>query len=155
MQALTTVQQSAETWEAHAQDSLQQLDQLKSLLEESAFWQSHTDALNADDRAANNSQGDPTMPNGTFQPQDSHVTEGNEQMVVLTSLHCTQFEKSHRVQRRQALHESIWMHKPSKVLLAPYRMPDSTCITQVWCINVKGHCLDTVVNVQSLQLVQS
>lgn len=59
------MQQSAETWEAQAQDNLQQLDQLKSLLEESAFWHSHTEALNTDDRAADKSTGDPTVPDGT------------------------------------------------------------------------------------------
>lgn len=33
------MKQSAARWEAEAQDSLLQLDQVKGLLEESAFWQ--------------------------------------------------------------------------------------------------------------------
>ena len=38
------MQHSAQTWEAQAQGNLLQLDQLKGLLEESAFWQSQADA---------------------------------------------------------------------------------------------------------------
>ena len=40
VQGLTQMQHSAETWEQQAQDNLQRLDQVKSLLEESAFWRS-------------------------------------------------------------------------------------------------------------------
>ncbi len=36
------MQESAQTWEAEAQENLQHMDQLKSLLEESAFWQSQS-----------------------------------------------------------------------------------------------------------------
>lgn len=45
------MQQSAQTWESQAQDNLLQLDQLKSLLEESAFWQSQSDASTVSDGA--------------------------------------------------------------------------------------------------------
>ncbi|KAL3143704.1 hypothetical protein ABBQ38_002498 [Trebouxia sp. C0009 RCD-2024] len=38
-QGMSQLKQSATRWEAQAQDSLLQLDQLKGLLEESAFWQ--------------------------------------------------------------------------------------------------------------------
>jgi len=36
------MQESAQTWEAEAQENLQHMDQLKTLLEESAFWQSQS-----------------------------------------------------------------------------------------------------------------
>lgn len=56
------MQQSAQTWEAQAQDNLLQLDQLKGLLEESAFWQSQSDASTISDSAAagNRAQSAPT-----------------------------------------------------------------------------------------------
>ncbi|DBA81356.1 TPA: hypothetical protein ACH3X2_006959 [Trebouxia sp. C0005] len=41
-QGLAHVQESAQTWEAEAQENLQHMDQLKTLLEESAFWQSQS-----------------------------------------------------------------------------------------------------------------
>ncbi len=34
------MQESVQTWEAQAQENLQHMDQLKALLEESAFWHS-------------------------------------------------------------------------------------------------------------------
>lgn len=52
------MQQSARDWEAQAQDSLVQLEQLKGLLEESAFWQSHSDASTMPD--AGKAQSTPT-----------------------------------------------------------------------------------------------
>ena len=42
LQALTHSQESAQTWEVEAQANLQHMDQLKTLLEESAFWQSQS-----------------------------------------------------------------------------------------------------------------
>jgi len=36
------MQESAQTWGAEAQENLQHMDQLKTLLEESAFWQSQS-----------------------------------------------------------------------------------------------------------------
>lgn len=45
------MQQSAQTWQSQAQDDLLQLDQLKGLLEESAFWQSQSDASIVSDSA--------------------------------------------------------------------------------------------------------
>lgn len=41
-QGLAHMQESAQTWEAEAQENLQHMDQLKTLLEESAFWQSQS-----------------------------------------------------------------------------------------------------------------
>lgn len=41
-QALLHSQESAQTWEVQAQANLQHMDQLKTLLEESAFWQSQS-----------------------------------------------------------------------------------------------------------------
>ena len=56
------MQQSARNWEAQAQDSLVQLDQLKGLLEESAFWQSHSAASTMPDAdpTGNRAQSTPT-----------------------------------------------------------------------------------------------
>ncbi|DBA75487.1 hypothetical protein WJX77_004920 [Trebouxia sp. C0004] len=42
MQGLAQMQESAQTWEVQAQENLQHMDQLKTLLEESAFWQSQS-----------------------------------------------------------------------------------------------------------------
>lgn len=36
------MQESAQVWESEAQENLQHMDQLKSMLEESAFWQSQS-----------------------------------------------------------------------------------------------------------------
>ena len=47
LQGLATTQSSAAAWEAQAQDNLQQVDQLKSLLQESAFWGTETVAEHA------------------------------------------------------------------------------------------------------------
>lgn len=51
MQGLKTVQQDAAVWEAQAQDNLQQISQLKSLLEESAFWGTEDNAKVEDNTA--------------------------------------------------------------------------------------------------------
>ena len=42
MQGLAQMQESAQVWESEAQENLQHMDQLKSMLEESAFWQSQS-----------------------------------------------------------------------------------------------------------------
>ncbi len=49
MQGLAQMQESAQTWEAQAQENLQHMDQLKTLLEESAFWQSQSAEPSASD----------------------------------------------------------------------------------------------------------
>ena len=42
MQGLAQRQESAQVWESEAQENLQHMDQLKTMLEESAFWQSQS-----------------------------------------------------------------------------------------------------------------
>ena len=55
MQGLAHMQESAQRWEAQAQENLQHMDQLKSLLEESAFWQSQSAQLSTADADGSNS----------------------------------------------------------------------------------------------------
>lgn len=47
LQGLETVQSNAAAWKAQAQDNLHQVNQLKSLLEESAFWGANGEADSA------------------------------------------------------------------------------------------------------------
>ncbi|DBB16944.1 TPA: hypothetical protein ACH3X3_014055 [Trebouxia sp. C0006] len=54
-QGLAHMQESAQRWEAQAQENLQHMDQLKSLLEESAFWQSQSAQLSTADADGSNS----------------------------------------------------------------------------------------------------
>ena len=48
IQGLETAQSSAAVWEAQAQENLHQAEQLKSLLEESAFWDSAPESASPD-----------------------------------------------------------------------------------------------------------
>lgn len=55
VQGLAQMQESAQTWEAEAQENLQHMDQLKSLLEESAFWHSQSAQPSTADADGSNS----------------------------------------------------------------------------------------------------
>ena len=65
------MQQSAGRWEAQAQDSLLQLDQLKGLLEESAFWQPQAYTSSKADNTL--SPTDQSTPSGVFAEATLHT----------------------------------------------------------------------------------
>lgn len=86
------MQQSARNWEAQAQDSLVQLEQLKGLLEESAFWQSHPDTstmLDADP-AGNRAQSTPTGESEAY-----HHEIMTDHSVHITSHACCRGRQQH------------------------------------------------------------
>lgn len=73
VQSLSRMQQSAQTWKAQAQDNLLQLDQLKGLLEESAFWQSRSDASTISDSAPEGSSASSIPTGGSWNRNLVHV----------------------------------------------------------------------------------
>ena len=67
LQGLETVQSDAAAWKAQAQDNLHQVNQLKTLLEESAFWGANGEAFSA----------------GQQQTEQTEIPQGDDIMLLV------------------------------------------------------------------------